>query len=99
MSDEDNGSLGYDRLTPDHRYLGNEAVLVQAWKKSHEYIRRHNWYADSLGLDVSAVCLNTLVPEWAGLLSGPEAMRYRPDPMRLVLAPKRGRWDSLACGG
>ena len=92
MSDEDSGSLGYDRLTPDHRYLGDEAVLVQAWKKSHEYIRRHNWYADSLELDVSAVCLNTLIPEWAGLLSRPRAMRYRTDPMRLVLAPKRGRW-------
>ena len=92
MADGDKSRPGYDRLTPDHRYLSDEAVLVQAWKKSHEYIRRHNWYADSLELDVSAVCLNTLVPEWAGLLSGPRARQYRPDPMRLVLAPKRGRW-------
>ena len=45
----------YNQLKPEFHYLCDEVVLAQAWKKSHAYIRSHNWYADTLELDCSAV--------------------------------------------
>ena len=36
------------KLSPQSDLLAQEYVLVQAWKKAHDYIRWHNWYADVL---------------------------------------------------
>lgn len=47
----------YLDLAPHGRSLSDVVVLAQAWKKSHEFIRRHNWYADMLELDSSTVDL------------------------------------------
>lgn len=83
----------YGQLTPDHHYLSDSAVLVQAWKKAHTYIRPHNWYADSLELDSSALQLRDLLKRWSAILRGGAYRRFKPDPMRLVPAPKSGMWD------
>lgn len=63
--------------------------MAQAWKKSHTYIRSHNWYADTLELDCSAINLESLLEDWAHqIITG----TYRPAEMRLVPAPKTDRW-------
>ena len=79
----------YNQLKPELHYLSDEVVLAQAWKKSHSYIRSHNWYADTLELDSSAVNLEknlkTLSLELIDL-------SYRPIEMKMVLAPKADHW-------
>jgi len=78
--------------SPLVRYLSEPAVLVQAWKKAHSYIRSHNWYADSLELDVSTIRLRRLIARWSTLLTSDSLQQYEPDPMRLVPAPKSSQW-------
>ena len=91
--------LDYENLTPRHEYLTDEAVLVQAWKKSHEYLRRHSWYADCLELDVSAVTLEDRIANWSELLS-PECYRsHSPSPMQMVPAPKTCGWEIKTTNG
>jgi hypothetical protein len=64
-------------------------VLAQAWKKTHEFIRRHNWYADVLELDASAICLSSNLAAWSrDIASG----KYETTPAWLVPAPKNGLW-------
>lgn len=80
----------YDALAPLGEYLSDVAVLAQAWKKSHSYIRRHNWYADTLELDCSAIELTAHLDAWAVEISGGH---YQTAPLRLVLAPKNANWS------
>ena len=80
----------YNQLKPELRYLSDHVVLAQAWKKTHSYIRSHNWYADTLELDASAVNLQANVQDWSNELSG---LVYRPSPMKMVLAPKTDHWN------
>jgi hypothetical protein len=77
---------------PDVRHLSDPAILIQAWKKAHAYIQSHNWYADSLELDASALRLHELVSAWSSMLAPERIGRYVPDRMRLVPAPKSGEW-------
>ena len=35
-------------LEPNLSLMREEFVLIQAWKKTSNYIRSHNWYADTL---------------------------------------------------
>ncbi len=70
--------------------------MAQAWKKSHTYIRSHNWYADTLELDCSVINLESLLRDWAQQIG---EGTYRPAEIRLVPAPKTDSWtyfeDSL----
>lgn len=84
----------YSELRPNLSFLQDRAVLVQAWKKAHAYIRSHNWYADSLELDVSAIRLRSLIDEWSELLSARSIDNYQTAPMRMVAAPKSSEWDT-----
>ena len=88
----------YRTLAPQASYLHDTVVLAQAWKKAHTYIRRHNWYADTLELDCSAVDLDNKLAEWAAALSD---RSYRPAPAWLVPAPKNAAWvfNPLLKGG
>ena len=81
----------YEQLGPDPVYLTDEAVLVQAWKKSHAYIRSHNWYSDSLELDLSTLRLRDEIEAWRRNASR-SADSFLPEPMRLVPAPKSALW-------
>jgi hypothetical protein len=88
----------YANLAPQVQYLCDEVVLAQAWKKSHTYIRRHNWYSDSLELDCSAVNLDSKLSKWVSELAQGS---YKPQPSWLVPAPKNGAWvfDPNISGG
>lgn len=79
----------YENLTPQGERLCDVVVLAQAWKKSHTYIRRHNWYSDVLELDMSTIDLENKLAEWAEALKTPE---FRPAELMLVPAPKNTRW-------
>lgn len=82
----------YAEIWPSCAYLGDEAVLIQAWKKSHEYIRRQNWYADCLELDVTAATLLPFLEVLRDQLSPSNLASYSPAPMRMVPAPKSHHW-------
>ena len=47
------------KLKPSIDLLSDEVIIAQAWKKTHAYIRLHNWYADTLALDISALGLES----------------------------------------
>jgi hypothetical protein len=88
----------YQSLAPRAENLFDTVILAQAWKKAHAYIRRHNWYADTLELDCSAVDLDNKLGVWAAELSGGS---YQPSPSRVVPAPKNAAWvfDPSLSGG
>ena len=79
------------KLSLRAEFLSQEYVLVQAWKKAHDYIRRHNWYADVLELDLTNADLEERLRAIAAELMSADPLR--PEPMRLVLAPKSQAWD------
>ena len=79
-----------DVLEPRTDLLGEEYVLVQAWKKTASYIRSHNWYADTLELDRATVNLPRFLAELAERLKAPD--EWTNDPLRIVPAPKSQQW-------
>ncbi|WP_141738967.1 MULTISPECIES: RNA-directed DNA polymerase [Stenotrophomonas] len=79
----------YEKLCPRVKIVHDEVVLAQAWKKTHTFVRRYNWYADVLELDVSGVCLPESLAAWsADIANG----NYVTTPAWLVPAPKNGLW-------
>lgn len=82
----------FDRPRPTLDCLMHESVLVQAWKKSHAYIRSRNWYADALELDHSAAELPELILSWQKDYQKYGVESLRPAPMRIVPAPKGWSW-------
>ncbi|WP_437202054.1 RNA-directed DNA polymerase [Planctomicrobium sp. SH664] len=66
-------------------------MLVPAWKKAHDYIRRHNWYSDVLELDLTNADLGAVTRRIAEELQSGEPLRS--NPLRLVLAPKSQVWE------
>ena len=84
-------------LKPNLETLRKEYVLVQAWKKTVNYIRYHNWYADTLELDFITVNLPQFLSKLSKRLESPE--EWRSNALRVVFAPKSQNWiltkDSL----
>ncbi|MBU8710948.1 hypothetical protein KM924_00370 [Brevibacillus parabrevis] len=85
----------YGILSPQKQYVTDTVILAQAWKKSHNYIRRHNWYANVLELDLSTLDLENRLNEWSQSL---ESEEYRPAKLRLVPAPKTCTWEFTSNG-
>lgn len=79
----------YSKLVPNGASLADVVVLSQAWKKSHAYIRRHNWYADVLELDASTINLEAQLVRWGAAVSDDG---FRPHDLMLVPAPKNAKW-------
>jgi hypothetical protein len=79
----------YAALTPRGESLADVVVLAQAWKKSHAFIRRHNWYADVLELDASTIDLEDQLVRW-GVAVCEDG--FRPQDLLLVPAPKNAKW-------
>jgi hypothetical protein len=69
--------------------LTDPVVLAQAWKKTHAYMRRHNWYSDVLELDLSAIDLENRLNELAKNVRSNE---FKSDDLRVVPAPKNCKW-------
>lgn len=80
----------YRDLPPRGKKLCDVVVLAQAWKKSHTYIRRHNWYADVLELDASTINLEDHLVRWADEVCKGD---FRPKDLLLVPAPKNACWS------
>lgn len=80
----------YKELAPQGHFLQDIVVLAQAWKKSHNYIRRHNWYADMLELDGSTIDLERQLSSWSAAVQQSD---FTPEKLRLVPAPKNARWE------
>lgn len=78
----------YESLLLLDDYLKDPLLLALAWKKSHEYIRSINWYADNFELDKSALNLEFLSKDWSEELSGDINF----SPLKLVPAPKTSAW-------
>lgn len=77
-------------LTPNLELLSEEYVLVQAWKKTASWIRRHNWFSNTLELDHAAVNLPTFID---GLRERLQSWKdWEPHRLRMVLAPKSQTW-------
>ena len=84
-------------LRPSLDLLREEYVLVQAWKKTAAYIRRHNWFSDTLELDLAAVDVRGFLDGIKADLESPD--QWRSHPLRLVLAPKgQDWWVPKKCG-
>jgi hypothetical protein len=79
----------YRKLGPSIEQLTDEVVVAQAWKKTHAYMRRHNWYADTLALDISAIGLESNAALWASELKKPKFSLF---PLELVPAAKSEAW-------
>ncbi|MGK5022761.1 hypothetical protein [Janthinobacterium sp. LB2P10] len=79
----------YRKLRPDPQLLADEVVISQAWKKTHGYMRTHNWYADTLELDISALAIEQNSKAWAKTLS---SGRISLNPLELVPAAKSEIW-------
>jgi Reverse transcriptase (RNA-dependent DNA polymerase) len=77
-------------LEPSIELMRQEYVLVQAWKKTASYIRHHNWFADTLELDRTAVNLPRFLAELGDQLKTPDD--WRNEPLRIVPAPKSQQW-------
>lgn len=80
----------YRDLPPRGEKLCDVVVLAQAWKKTHTYVRRHNWYADVLELDASTIDLEDQLARWAVEVCQDD---FRPDELLLVPAPKNAFWS------
>jgi hypothetical protein len=78
------------QLAPSMDLLREEYVLVQAWKKAARYIRFHNWYSDTLAIDLAEARLPYFLDELRDRLTDPDS--WQNAPLRLVLAPKSHRW-------
>ena len=79
-----------EQLEPSLELLREEYVLVQAWKKTASYIRYHNWFSDTLALDLAAVNLPAFISEVRERLQSSES--WQNEPLRMVPAPKSQRW-------
>ncbi|MBX9798901.1 MAG: hypothetical protein K2Y13_05515 [Burkholderiaceae bacterium] len=79
----------YTKIHAAITYLTDELLIAQAWKKTHKYMRSHNWYADTLALDVSALGLERDAKVWANAVKKPE---FKLKSMQLVPAAKSETW-------
>ncbi len=76
-------------LNPSMENLITEQVLVQAWKKTSNYIRYHNWFSDTLELDLVTANLPAFISRIQKKI---ETGTWESDPIRFVPAPKSHEW-------
>lgn len=84
----------YRSLKPTIKYLSNEIVIAQSWKKTHSYIRSFNWYADTLALDVSALNIESNAISWSEDIKSDITLT----PLELIPAVKSESWGLTAKG-
>ena len=79
----------YEEISLTDEYLSDPLLMALAWKKSHQYIRTTNWYADNFELDLSALSLVEHCNQWVNSLAKPiEFLK-----LELVPAPKTYQWE------
>ena len=67
-----------------------ECVLMQAWKKTSSYLRTHNWYADTLGIDYQSLRIPAFLSEIQEAIDS--YTTWTPEPLKFIPAPKTQRW-------
>jgi len=77
-------------LEPNLNLLCKEYVLIQAWKKTANYIRYHNSFVDTLDLDYVTINLRDFISNLQNLLKSSDT--WKNDPLRMVPAPKSQKW-------
>jgi len=85
--------MAIHKLLPRLDLLSAEHLLVPAWKKTHDYIRYHNWYSDVLECDLTNADLEERLHTIAASIRSTDELRS--EPLRLVLAPKSQAWDVI----
>ena len=85
--------MAIQKLLPQVDLLGEEYVLVPAWKKAHDYIRHHNWYSDVLECDLTNADLKDRIEKIASCIRSTDELRS--EPLRLVIAPKSQNWEVM----
>ena len=83
------------KLLPRVELLTEEYVLVQAWRKASAHIRYHNWFSDTLALDLAAADLPRFISKLSKKL---QSGSYEPTPLKLVPAPKSQKWHVKSDG-
>ncbi|MGE4503496.1 MAG: RNA-directed DNA polymerase [Thiomicrospira sp.] len=78
------------QFTPEN--FSNPTLLTLAWKKTHQYIRSTNWYADNFELDKSSVNLSKLCLQWGNDIKQ-EQLYFRD--LELIPAPKSQKWEFI----
>ena len=68
-----------------------ECDLMQAWKKTSSYLRYHNWYADTLGIDLQTLRVSSFLREIQTRLDNPHQWESRQ--LKLIPAPKNQVWE------
>lgn len=80
-----------NHLRPDLNILQEEYLLIQAWKKTANYIRSFNSYVDTLALDRVAVNLPEFLNEIQSDLKASKT--WTNNPLRIIPAPKGHEWN------
>ncbi|TNF06694.1 MAG: hypothetical protein EP323_04515 [Gammaproteobacteria bacterium] len=78
----------YETLSLTDDYLSDPLLMALAWKKSHEYIRTTNWYADHFDLDQTALDLASICDKWSKDIKNNLTFKD----LELVPAPKACSW-------
>lgn len=76
-------------LSLNDEYISDPVLLALAWKRSHNYIRSFNWYADNFELDKTSLFLAKTSKEWADEI---KEKNFELEPLKLVPAPKTYEW-------
>lgn len=79
----------YQNILPNDVFITDDVILVNAWKKSQQYIRSISWYVDYLDLDRSSVELKKRISHLKKQLLN---KNYTPKDLRLIPAPKSSKW-------
>ncbi|MEZ2600586.1 RNA-directed DNA polymerase [Kluyvera intermedia] len=80
----------YKNIQPKGSFIVDEVILINAWKKSQQYIRSVSWYVDYLDLDRSAVELEIRIEQLQRKVS---KKKYVPRALELIPAPKAKKWS------
>lgn len=80
----------YEQISPTIDFLSDEVILMHAWKKTNNYIRKHNWYVDVLELDITVSDIERKIKDYSLTL---KEKTYKPRSAQLVLAPKNNLWN------
>ncbi|WP_421476582.1 hypothetical protein [Agrobacterium tumefaciens] len=82
--------MAFTSLVPTVECLADETVLIQAWRKTSNYIRYHNWFSDTLELDRTAVNLREFISDISDQIKSGAA--HHSETIRMVPAPKSHAW-------
>ena len=80
----------YKEILPKEEFIIDDVILINAWKKSQQYIRSISWYVDYLDLDKSAIDLKERIKNLQATLLNKS---YQLKELRLIPAPKISKWS------